>query len=138
MYIINTNRDLEVQNGYRYLNIDDLEPTGCVVLNLIFNDFDSAFFQIDENVNLYLLNIRLLCEFKDGTFEVKEVTKENTFSITVDKESIYKVKLLFIADVNYPSNQEIPVSLISKESLKKVNKLETNNLKFTLKVLKNK
>ena len=95
MYILNTDRNFEVTNDYNHMSIDDLEPTGCVVLNLKFNEFNSAFFQIDPNVNLNLINLRIICEFEDGTYKVKEINSDPKFTISIDK-SIYKLKLLFI------------------------------------------
>ena len=39
MYIIDVTRELSVNENYEYMLIDDLEPTGCVTLNIKFNGY---------------------------------------------------------------------------------------------------
>ena len=133
MYIVDTSRKLEVKNDYEHIVIDVLEPTGCVVLDIIFNEYKSAAFKIDDQVKLDLIYIRLICESIDGSYDVKEVIPQDNFNIIID-ETISRIKLLFIGDTKYPSNREIPISVISKESLKPITNVKTTSKTFTFKI----
>lgn len=135
MYIVDVTRELVVNENFEYMVINDLEPTGCVTLDINFNGHDSAFFEIDKTIDLTLLHLRLVIHLKDNTFKVKKVKPEHNFNITIDN-SVYKVKLVIVGDTYYQGNLDIPISIISRESMKKVNKVTSQNIEFEIQVLK--
>ena len=125
---------LSVGNFKDTLKIYDLEPTGCINLEIETNGFNSARVSFDPSTDIFNLNLRLVIQYNTGDYNIIEIRKENMFDLQFNK-TIYRVSLLIIADKNYAPNDEIEINILSSSAIpRKISDIEVDHVKFSLKV----
>ena len=117
-----------INNGS--VTVNNLENTGCYITNLVFNG-RKACVKIEGNFNKTLLRKKLIIEYQDGNYHIIDIGNNNEFNID-GNTYVYQYKLIIIADVNFPDNESITLSL--NES---VDEFNPNLMEFKIKVLEN-
>jgi hypothetical protein len=89
--------------------INNLENTGCYITNLIFNG-RKACVKIGGNFHKKLLHKRLIVEYQNKKNHIIDIGDNNEFNLE-GNSFVYHYKIILIADVNFPDNEPINLSL---------------------------
>ncbi len=132
IFLLDTSNKIEITNTEKIFTIEDLEPTGCITLDLDFKESEKAIFKINGYMNY--LHFRIICEYTDKTFKVIKIGKDNEFIITIDS-SLLKTKLLIVGDLKLPPNKNIEIKYKTNIE-EETNPINKSLIKFTINVIK--
>jgi hypothetical protein len=130
----NTNQILSIENRTNSVVIDDLEYTGCSILDIIYKSGNSGTFKISGNFNINYIRIRAVIEYQNNVFQVINIKPEKYFTIEVNS-TVYKVTLLLVTDVLYPSYEPITLETVTTSNFNKhISVVDSQLFKFAIKV----
>lgn len=119
-YFINEKKELSKSKGP--LIINDLESTGSHVIDINFEGKKSISITVEPENLINLLYFRFIINYNNNQFDVREVDSISQFDININ-ENVNYVKIITIADVNFPSNKDFIIKLDDQ----KKNKLQVKN-----------
>ena len=125
--------NLEISSSKNSILIDELEYTGCSVINLNFSSSNS--FILDFNEDLFLENMycAFIVNYSQNKIDVRNAGKvNNPIKINLN-ENVNSIKMVIVADKNFPSNKDIVINSI--EGTKDV--ADQNIFDFYIRVTKN-
>jgi hypothetical protein len=109
----NTNNQiLSVENTRNSIVIDNLEYAGCSIIDIIYKSENSGTFKISGNFNINYIKIRAVVEYQNNVFQVMNIKPEQYFTIDINS-TVYKIKLLLVTDVLYPSYEPITLETVT-------------------------
>ena len=125
--------NLEISSSKNSILIDDLEYTGCSVINLNFSSSNS--FILDFNEDLFLENMycAFVVNYSQNKIDVRNAGKvNNPIKINLN-DNVNSIKMIIVADKNFPSNKDIIINSI--EGTKDI--ADQNIFDFYIRVTKN-
>lgn len=135
-YYKSNNPVLTIENTRNYIDITDLESTGCKVIDLLFRSENSGTFKITGNFNINYLNLRAVVEYQNNMFQVIKIKPDNYFTLQINS-TVYKIKLLIVTDVYYQNYEPIRIETVNTSNLLSNQEVIDRQLfKFSIKVEK--
>lgn len=109
----NNDKYLYIDSNINKIEIDDLEQSGCIVLNINYSEYSIVNISILEKNILKLINTKIIY-YKGDQVELEEIKLLDDYQININNE-ITQIKLIIVGKINFPNNNLFTISSIGRK-----------------------